>query len=321
MGVKASVFASKSERANYYKLARVWSHKLKIVHNLPFLSVLTPTNLHSFWAHDAKDIRPFAVTRQEMNWLKKTSIDYTLCDEQDKPLLCIEFDGLQEGFNVRTDYHSRSARDLAPDPWRQEIMDLKLKIAFGSVFPFFIVGSSEFADLSSDVELTIVDGIIGEVLKSKAMAERFAQGFDPEDSGLSQEQFDLFSADEQHETVQDWALGVETEAEMTHNPITRKAWDLTRELDLRAYSRQYVDSPNVANAQSIEERIRLLDTETFVTCKHTFQTEDLGDVSITVRLPNFQSVGMSVYGLLPELTMLLAALKVKKLRELHTAAS
>lgn len=317
MGVKASVFASKSERTHYYKLAREWGHKLKIHHNLPFLNIFTRTNLFSFWASDARDIEPFTLTQQEFNWLKKTSIDYTLCDEQDKPILCIEFDGLEQGFNVRTDYHSRSA-DLPPDPWRQKIMDLKLKVAFGSVFPFFVVGSREFADLPSDVGLTIVDGIVGDVLKNKAMQERFTEGFDPAQVGYSQEDYDSLSSYEQHEMVQDWVFSVEAEAEMTHNPITRRAWDLIRELDLGASSYEYVNSPSVDNALSIQERIRLLDSATFIGCKYTFSTEDLGDVSALVRLPNFQSVGMSIYGFLNDLTMLLAALNVKKLREAAT---
>lgn len=318
MGVKPNVFASKSERRHYYRLSRAWSDKLKIHHNLPFLNVFSPTNLISFWASDARDIQPFNLEPIEVNRLKKTSIDYTLCDEQDKPILCIEFDGLQQGFNVGVDYHSRSAYDFPPEPWRQIIMELKLRVAFGSKFPFFVVGSAEFEDLALDIELAIVDGIIGDVLKNKAMQERFAEGFDPMNCSHAQEDFDSLPSYEQHEIVQDWVLGVETEAEMTHNPITRRAWELRRELNLGACKWEYVTSPSLDNARSIQERIRLLDSATSIGCKHTFSTEDLGDVSALVRLPNFKSAGMSVYGFLNDLAMLLAALKVKKLREVAT---
>jgi hypothetical protein len=39
MSVKASVFASKAERENFYKLSRHWGKKWHLHHNLPFLNL------------------------------------------------------------------------------------------------------------------------------------------------------------------------------------------------------------------------------------------------------------------------------------------
>src|SRR5215472_13909843 len=103
MGAKKSVFASKAERANYGKLSRQWGEGYHIYHNLPFLHVFDTDSLTdvSNW-----DLKPIHLTDTQLQRLKKTSIDYTLCDQDDCPILCIEFDGLKDGFNVGNRYYS-----------------------------------------------------------------------------------------------------------------------------------------------------------------------------------------------------------------------
>src|SRR5437899_3819924 len=202
MAAHRLVFGSKAERENYYKLRRQWGTNYHIYPNLPFLMVFNTKDLFDLSNWEFKKIE---LTEIEWNRLKKTSIDYTLCDEQDTPLVCIEFDGWQEGFNVGREYRT----EMPSEPWRQEITELKLKVAHGSQFPYFIVGSRHFAEFSQDVRLTIVDGIIGEVMAKRAVHERFAKGFSPEEVGWAQENFDNLHPSEQREILQDWALGVE----------------------------------------------------------------------------------------------------------------
>lgn len=48
-------------------------------------------------------------SQKEIAYLNTTSIDYALCDYSDKPILCIEFDGLCQGFSVGNKYSSRLA--------------------------------------------------------------------------------------------------------------------------------------------------------------------------------------------------------------------
>jgi len=44
---------------------------------------------------------PFKLSDEEYEQLKKTSIDFTICDKKDKTSCLHEFDGLQDGFNVQ----------------------------------------------------------------------------------------------------------------------------------------------------------------------------------------------------------------------------
>src|SRR5688500_17630951 len=98
MGVKASVFASKAEQENFYKLSRHWGKKWHLHHNLPFLNLFDIENVFETDRFDKKT--RLVLSEVEKARLKKTSVDYALCDQNDTPLLCVEFDGLNDGFNV-----------------------------------------------------------------------------------------------------------------------------------------------------------------------------------------------------------------------------
>src|SRR5690349_21683429 len=107
MGVKSRVFGSSQERDNYYKLRRQWGVSHNIYHNLPFLNVFSIAGM------DLGDL--------EANRLKKTSIDFTLCDTSDSPLVCVEFDGLYDGINIGSEYHPARPTD---SEWRKQILTL-----------------------------------------------------------------------------------------------------------------------------------------------------------------------------------------------------
>src|SRR5512132_2522439 len=237
MGVKKSVFASASEQRNYEKLYRQWGDKYRLYHNLPFLSVFDVSNL--FDGSDWQNLKEVKISNRDLQRLKKTSVDYTLCDAAGRPLVCVEFDGLQDGFNVGMDYYS----DLPSDPWREIIMGLKLKVAHGSFFPFFVVGYRHFEELGKSTTLTIVDGIIGSVLASNAAHENLAKGFDPEEAGFAQQAFEELSPAQQHEIIQDWVIGVEVVAKCQHNPIIEASDNLSQELGVSGYSTRPLGNP------------------------------------------------------------------------------
>src|SRR5437588_6282292 len=109
MGVNHRVFASEPERDYYYKFRREWGPRYNIYHNLPFLNVFSISKMH--------------LNGKEQSRLKKTSIDYTLCDGNDSPLVCIEFDGLFDGVNIGSHYVPARQPD---SEWREEIFSLKL---------------------------------------------------------------------------------------------------------------------------------------------------------------------------------------------------
>jgi hypothetical protein len=155
--------------------------------------------------------------------LKKTSIDYALCAKTDELILCVAFDGIQQGISVGTEYHPDARRLASYSPWRKNITKLKLRVVLGSLFLYFVVGSNQFDDLTPSVELTIVDGIIGRVLANKACSERIGEGFRPGEHGYTQEESDSLSAAKQQDIVQEWALGVEVETDMENNPAATVA--------------------------------------------------------------------------------------------------
>ncbi len=310
MGVNKQIFGSNSERKNFYKLSRQWGKQYRIYHNLPFLNVFNPKDLFDY-TKDYPD--KFELSEVEFNRLKKTSIDYTLCDENDNPLVCIEFDGLQEGFNIGTNYHT----DFPSNPWRKEITELKLKVAHGSNFPFFVLASNHFKDLANDIELAIVDGIIGEVFTRKALQERFREGFDPQDIGYSKSEFESLDQDLQYELIQDWVIGIEVEKELENNPMSKKCSQLRTDPGIdkycRSHSIQPLSYPDLGESNSLEERIKKWDSILYFGTKYVLHSEIFEDIEVSVWLPNFKSPYYSGLGLTEEVAELVALNKAIKL--------
>jgi hypothetical protein len=314
MAAQKLVFASKSERQNYYKVRRQWGKDYNLYPNLPFLMVFNTKDLFDLSTWELKKIE---LTKIEWSRLKKTSIDYTLCDKEDTPLVCIEFDGLQDGFNLGTKYHT----DLPSDEWRQEITELKLKVAHGSMFPFFVVGSRHFSDLSDQIKLTLVDGIIGELLAKRATRDRFAEGFKAEDAGYDQEAFDSLHELEQREIVQDWVLSVEVDADCTHNPIIVRCGELQSELGLYGFSTKFLEYPPAPGTENMKERIKALKNATLNGAECVVKTPDFGEVKRTCWLPNFNTPYFSGLGLMEEIAKLMALDWIKRKREMNAVKS
>ncbi len=246
--------------------------------------------------------------------LKKTSIDYTVCDENDTPLLCIEFDGLQDGFNVGMSYHPAPSRTDQPNPWRKEITELKLKIAYCSFFPFFVVGSRYFEDISNETKLMLIDGIIGDVLASRAKQDRFATPFDPSELGCTAEEWNTLAEYEQNEVIQDWVLGVEVEAEMEHNPVPRLKYELMTSLNITRWGSEYLEYPSADKATSALERAHLIEHALLHGARVTLHTPDHGDIPATVWLPNYRSFSPVSFGLAEELAFIVAAERLQHRR-------
>ncbi|MHB8078352.1 MAG: hypothetical protein ACYDIE_03755 [Candidatus Krumholzibacteriia bacterium] len=259
MRPKESVFGSKAERRRYQQLTKTWSRTCNIHHNLPFLQVL-----------EGRD----SVSDEEYELLKKTSVDFTVCTiDHDRPLACIEFDGIQDGYNVGPKYVvGPGERDR---PARRRTMELKLRIAHDANFPFFVCGSSLFRGLSSGIDLTIVDGVIGEVFASREKRERLGRGYDPTEHGYSPEEFDELPEPLRFDLIEDWAIGIEVESDFHWNPIYKKVHELEKGLDVR---RRGVMYPNTRDRNLIEV--------------HGFvESPTYGTAWATVTIPDFQSSG------------------------------
>jgi hypothetical protein len=333
MGVRKQVFASRAERENFYKLRRRWGEKYLIYHNLPFLTVFTEdslVDLDRFRATGPNKLSSERFRRLlsgiEVSRLKKTSIDYTLCDLNDQPLVCVEFDGLQNGVNIGTRYYPSS--DENNSEWRQTIMDLKLTVAHGSLFPFFVVGSDHFQDLPLKTKTTIVDGVIGDVLANRAKDKIFSGGFKPEDQGFSEDAFNELDRDSQNELIQDWMLDIEVLTELEHNPVSRAAAQLMSDAGLPSYSvchkffprlpdplklPTFFESPDL---QKVKEWVDAWKAVLYHGATVALHTQKYGDVQATVMLPNFQVPGFgSGLGLAEEIAKIMCLDRLGRLRQ------
>jgi len=309
MGIRRSVFGSRSERRNYEQLCRQWGQKYRVYHNLSFLNVLTVGELFDFstwW-----NLTPLTLTDIEMSRLKKTSIDFTLCDYTDAPILCIEFDGMNDGFNVGTKY----VAEHPPDPWRETIMALKLKVAQGSLFPFVIVGSPQFEQIDKATQLTIVDGIVGNILAFRAVKERIDGGFNPQEVGHSQESFSDLTDAERHEVIQDWVLVAEIESEAQFNPICSQCAALEKQLGCYGLTVRYTSYPNSEKVVSLAQRRSTVTEPLLLGATVTVNDPQTGEISATVMLPNFQTIGVKPFSLAQEIAHLMVLYEVKKRRE------
>lgn len=234
MGVRKTVFGSSMEKRCFRKLSETWAKDYHVYHNLPFLNVFTArTGL----VDDA--FEPFALSDADYERLKKTSIDFTVCDKNDTPLVCVEFDGMQDGFNVGSSYHLRNGSPGRKG--RRALIELKLRVAHGSLFPYLVLGSEEFRGLSDAVRLTIADGLIGEVMSLRATHKRINAGFDPTRCGYSTEEFDALSPAQQSEIIGDWVTMVEVESDFEHNPIVREVARLSTELHASGYGMTFLN--------------------------------------------------------------------------------
>jgi hypothetical protein len=120
-------------------------------------------------------------------------------------------------------------------------MQLKLRVAHGSRFPYLVLGSEEFRGLSNSVRLTIADGLIGEVLSLRAACKRIDVGFDPEQCGYSAPEFDALPASQQSEIIGDWVTMIEVESDFEHNPIVREVARLSSELQATGHSMTFLN--------------------------------------------------------------------------------
>jgi hypothetical protein len=306
MGVAKSVFASRAERANFQKLQSRWGDQYDLWHNLPFLNLFTRDGLID---PDSADLRSLTISDIEWQRLKKTSVDYVLCDrEHDAPLICIDFDGIQDGFSAGREYRPRAEN---PSPWRDVITSLKLKVAHGSLFPYFVVGWREFADISPTIRRSIVDGVIGEVLAKQAVSDRFARGLTEADTGMAEEEWDALPPWDRREIMEDVAMSIEIDADFEHNPLYAEVAKLWSELGHPAGSHRFVDAPGTRRAPSGQR----LEEPALFGAEYTIRTDDVGTVTRTAWLPNFRAPGFVGLGLVEEIAHLLALAEVRRLRD------
>ncbi len=105
MSLKERIFDSNEERKLFKHLNSMWKCHFNIYPQLPFSKIV--------------DISSLKIEPKERNFLFKTNVDYTICNKNDKPLMCIEFDGIGHGYS-RFGKYVRST-DIETDPYRKNV--------------------------------------------------------------------------------------------------------------------------------------------------------------------------------------------------------
>jgi len=223
--VRQNIFDGYYEKELFKHLDSIWKKLFNIYPQLPFTKIF--------------NIEKIDTTPQEKDFLLKTNIDYTICDKNDKPLICVEFDGLSKGYNKGAQYVQ-----INPDPSRKKKMDLKLKIADKLNFPFYIVSYDEKEYLIEKIYLTILDGIIGQTIAKIKFEEKIKELL-----ADSSELLNSLTEYDKQDFIQDIVLQAEVELELTYDPIAKKAAELEGILlqhkIINGYSTMFLSKPEL----------------------------------------------------------------------------
>ena len=280
--IRRSVFGSRGEKELFTSLHTHWGARFDLWPSLPFAQIIDVGTI----GHYLKD--------KERDFFLKTNIDYTLCTRSDRPILSIEFDGLGKGFSRRGQYVQQVA---TVDPHRKLKLDLKLKVAQNENYPFFVVSFEESKVLDQDTSLTIVDGIIGQVLAKQEFQKSVETLFEDH-----RDRIESLPSSSQHEYVQELVWDAETLAELKWDPIAVLAakyeYEAFEKGIIKSYKTEYLNDPELpdgdpfADLAVMEKRIAAMKDAVRVGCRIIADTPKLAIIE-TVWLRNFEDAIVS----------------------------
>jgi hypothetical protein len=289
MTVRPSIFGSGSERDLYRAISSRWTDRFAVYPSIPFATLI--------------ELRGLNLANSEREFLLKTNVDYTICTKRDgRPLLSIEFDGLSHGFSRLGRYVQIHKCDDAAREWK---LDLKVRVATAATFPFVVVSYHEKNPIGEGLQLSIVDGIIGQVLANRDFRYRLKNA----------EWYRLSSVFDE-----------EIDAELRWNPISRALADIEHrfiESGLRvSHSTEWFNEPPLPDlpaggplspgfAEALKQRGEAMQQAIWVGCRAIVQTPTVA-VTKSVRMRNIEQAGVRPLGLTEELALLLAYQQVER---------
>lgn len=199
---RKSIFDSGTEKDLFRELESRWAPELRLFAQMSLRSLL--------------EISPSDLARMKPShkrYFRSASIDFTFTDIDGKPLLSIEFDGIGGGFGHGRRYVP--ARPT-PDPNRKWKMNFKLGATARAGYPLFVVSFEEIEPLAEEDSITIVDGIVGQLLsrqKGRVLLEEMLVEDD--------DQLRRLSRSEAHEHIQDLLLQAEVLSDLEHDPLAK----------------------------------------------------------------------------------------------------
>jgi len=242
------------------------------------------------------------LTHSEREFLLKTNVDYTLCTKRGRPLLSVEFDGLSHGFSRLGRYVQMHE---CHDPARALKLDLKVRIATEGNYPFVVVSYDEKNPIGEGIRLSIVDGIIGQVLANQDFQYRLK-------NTVWSERGSVFDA--------------EIETELQWNPIARASADIQSRLIERgilvSWSTEWFSEPPLPDlpaggmlglgyAEALKARAEAMQRSIWIGCRASIQTPT-SMVTVTARMRNIEHAGVRPLGFTEDLAMLLACKQLEQ---------
>lgn len=300
MSLKKCIFDNASERKLFGHLNSIWGDKFNIYPQLPFTKIF--------------DIETLNIDQKDKDFLLKTNIDYTICDKKDRPLMCIEFDGLSRGYNRGGEYIQ-----IVKDKLRKKKLELKLKIAIEHHFPFYIISYDERTYLSEEIHLTVIDGIIGQTIARQKLQDKINEYLELENAkDIIDFMSKYVSKYGYYEYIQDLVTAAEVDLELTWDPIAKKAAQIMSILSKRGIvtniSSEVLSKPelpemkDIFDIEGLERRIKSWNDIEWHGCKVSCETPK-GKVIEQAWVRNFEGLMASPLVIVENIAMLLAFYK------------
>jgi hypothetical protein len=220
MKIRNTIFDSLSESRAFQTLKSTWKHKLNIYPELPLSKII--------------DLERNELSEKERNFFYKTNLDYTFCDLDGRPFMSIEFDGMGKGISRHGSYIP-SHETL--DKHRKLKLDFKLRLAKILKYPLVVISYDEIKTLDEEDSLTIIDGIIGQILTKK----RFVANLSKVSDLIAESNIEQMIPDDQYDYIQDIVTSAEVEAELSSDIIAQKAseYEMKFSKKIEKYSQKF----------------------------------------------------------------------------------
>src|SRR5216684_630052 len=145
-----SIFGSGVERETFLALRRKWEKEVDVFPQVPVKTVVGFSRVQA------------VQDESERQYLLQTEFDYVVCKKNSGiPILVIESDGMGGGFSRILEYETR---EPVKGRNRRKKLEAKLRICADAEIPVIVVATPEQERIDEARHLTILDGIVGEVL-------------------------------------------------------------------------------------------------------------------------------------------------------------
>ncbi len=206
----------------------------------------------------------------------------------------------------------------AKNPNRKRKLDLKLRLCQELFYPLLVVSYDEKNPIGQDTALTIVDGLIGQALAGRYRHEMLEEAVE-----ASRGSFEHLPPDAQHDFLQDLVIDAGVAAELTWNPLAKKAAQLEHEAWekglWKSHSVHFLCDPELptngdpfVDPDVLRRRVEAWQHARRMGCTITVETPN-GPVAETAWVRNFDGyAGVSPIGMAEDIATVIVAQRLLK---------